>query len=103
MQKRLLFKIDYVCKIPPRGGAGSFLAYSLNGADAFSILLNNLQSGQTLARNVLTNNGQDNSQQELEMPVLIKNSNLINQIALSLNQLPAATANSHSWRDPQIF
>ena len=29
MQKILLFKIDYVCKIPPRGGAGSFLAYSL--------------------------------------------------------------------------
>ena len=29
MQKRLLFKIDYVCKIPPRGRAGSFLAYSL--------------------------------------------------------------------------
>ena len=30
MQKRLLFKMDYVCKIPPRGGAGSFLAYSLS-------------------------------------------------------------------------
>ena len=31
MQKRLLFKIDYVCKIPWRGGggAGSFLAGSL--------------------------------------------------------------------------
>ena len=28
MQKRLLFKIDYVCKIP-WGGAGSFLAGSL--------------------------------------------------------------------------
>ena len=35
MQKRLLFKIDYICKIPPcvlEGGGGeawSFLAYSL--------------------------------------------------------------------------
>ena len=30
MQKRLLFKIDYVCKIPwGWGGAGSFLAGSL--------------------------------------------------------------------------
>ena len=31
MQKRWLFKIDYVCKIPWGGGAGSFLAGSLNG------------------------------------------------------------------------
>ena len=30
MQKRLLFKIDYVCKIPYGGGAGSFLAGSLS-------------------------------------------------------------------------
>ena len=35
MQNKLLFKIDYVCKIPPRrgggggAGAGSFLAYNL--------------------------------------------------------------------------
>ena len=31
MQKKLLFKIDYVFKIPPMRGAGSFLAYSLLG------------------------------------------------------------------------
>ena len=43
MQKRLLFKIDYVCTIPPRGVAGSFLAYSLilseiNSLDLFNTL-----------------------------------------------------------------
>ena len=38
MQKRLLFKIDYVCQIPPRGGAGSFLAYSLLGFSPFELL-----------------------------------------------------------------
>ena len=31
MQKRLLFKIDYVCKIPPRGG-GSRVKFGLQSA-----------------------------------------------------------------------
>ena len=36
MQKRLLFKIDYVCKIPwgGGGGAGSFLADSLEKVES---------------------------------------------------------------------
>ena len=58
MQKRLLCKIDYVCKIPLGGGAGSFLAGSLLGQNcgiwlyvplinAFSSTAHKIEDGQS--------------------------------------------------------
>lgn len=68
--------------------------------DAFNLLLNNLQTGQSAARNTITVNDQCTPRNESGFPVL----GLVNgPNSLSLNQSSTANTISQSWRDPQIF
>ena len=80
-----------------------------NNVDAFTLLLNNLQTGQSVVRNTFGQSSQDNS---LNGPswLIAGNANGSvnsgNNTANSMNNLllsQSADNVSHSWRDPQIF
>lgn len=66
--------------------------------DSFNVLLNNLQTGQTVIRDTITDTQSGCASGQLDNPV---NNGL--SVSQSLNQSSVASVNSHSWRDPQIF
>lgn len=69
-----------------------------NGADAFNVLLNSLQAGQSMARNNLL----DNSVSGPGLTVLSGAINSASANNRAINQSSTATI-SQSWRDSQIF
>lgn len=84
------------------GALGSALS-TQNGTDAFNTLLNSLQSGQSVAKNILPNNTSDNTLNNHALSVPQGGNNLMNSNVNSLSLSSTATSDSQSWRDPQIF
>lgn len=85
------------------GALGSALS-TQNGTDAFNTLLNSLQSGQSVAKNILPNNTSDNTLNNHVLSVVPQGgNNLMNSNVNSLSLSSTATSDSQSWRDPQIF
>ena len=73
---------------------GSAQGLTATNGDAFNILLNSLQSGQSMARN----SGLSNGQNSLTIGAGLQAGNTFNNLLAN-----DSTHTSHSWRDPQIF
>ena len=73
---------------------GSAQGLTATNGDAFNILLNSLQSGQSMARN----SGLINGQNSLASGAGLQTGNTFNNLLAN-----DSMHTSHSWRDPQIF
>ena len=74
--------------------------------DAFTVLLNNLPAGQSVARNNIVPNSQHNVFSGPCLSISGNDSSGVNMNSLNsllLNQSAANVSQSQSWKDPQIF